>query len=136
LRTSYSAAEAEAVRLVAFAAAAERDPAGSRAGHRVPVTAIERLLPGDILRRARLTVGGRYRRHRRTVLGHGRDGGAGRRTAADQRCGVRAVHAHRPPAPAHRIVVGHGVLGRPGGPDLRPGDRAAVAADRRRGVRL
>lgn len=136
LRTIRSAAEAEVVRLVAFAAAADRDPAGARAGHGVPVAATERLLPGDILRGARHAVGGVHRQRRRTVLGHGRDGGAGRRPAADQRGGVRAVHARRTPAAAHRVVVGHGVLGRPGGADLRPDGRAAVAAGGRRGVRV
>jgi len=122
------------VLLVEFAAAADCDPARARAGHRVPTSAAERLLPGDILRGACHAVGGWHHRPRWTLLGHGSDGGAGRCPPVDQ-CGrVRAVLARRAPAATDRVVVGHGVLSRPGGADLRPNGGATVAAYRGCGV--
>jgi len=122
------------VLLVAFAAAADCHPARARPGHRVPAAAVEWLLPGDILCGACHAVSGRHHRPRWTVLGHGSDGGAGCCPPVDQRGSVRAIHARRAPASTDRVVVGHGVLGRPGGADLRPNSGAAVAANRGRSV--
>lgn len=122
--------------LVAFTAATDCDQARARAGHRVPSAAAEWLLPGDILCGACHAVGGWHFRPRWTLLRHGSDGGAGRCPPVDQCGGVCAVLARRAPAATDRVVVGYGVLGGPGGPDLRPNGVATVAADRGRGVRM
>lgn len=145
---------------VVVAAAADRDQAGSRAGHRVPVAAAERLLPGDVLRDAGHPHGdgsdrcGRDQRRPAEPDGHADRAGSG---AADgQRGRVRAVPARRPPAAADRVLAGHGVLGRAGGahlpactgrarrlrrlriggPDGRPGAGASAPVGRHRRVRL
>jgi len=124
------------VLLVAYAAAADCDPARACAGHRFSSAAAERLLPGDILRGSCHAVGGWHQCPRWTLLGHGSDGGSGRCPPVDQRGGVRAVIARRAPAAPNRLVVVHGVLGRPGGADLRPNSGANVAAYRGLGVRM